>query len=271
MKKALWALGFLAAAGTAGARDFPKPRGAVSDFAGVLDADARARLAALAADLESKTTAELAIVTVDSLAGDTVENTANAIFNAWGVGQKGKDNGVLILLAVGDRKTRIEVGYGLEGTLNDGLCGEIIRAKMIPEFKAGRLAAGLEAGAQSVATIVAGGSVSLPEESRGVEDRPWYPWVFGFVAVLFFGAVGYAFVLFAVLKTGVSFAGALVSGVAAMLLRYLLRDQRHPIQSVLWGGGSGGGSFGSGGGGFGGGGGSFCGGSSGGGGASGSW
>lgn len=270
MKKALLALGFLTAAETAVAREFPKPQGAVSDFAGVLDADARARLTSLAAGLENKTTAELAIVTVPSLEGDTVENAANALFNAWGVGKKGKDNGVLILLAVQDRKTRIEVGYGLEGTLNDGLCGEIIRAKMIPEFKAGRLAAGLEAGAQSVATIVRGGAVEFPAESTRVEDRSWYPWLLGFLVVLFFGGLGYVFILLAVLKTGVSFAGALVSGLAALGLRYLFAGPDHPIQHALWGGGrGGGGSFGSGG--FGGGGGGFGGGSSGGGGASGSW
>lgn len=103
-----------------------------------------------------------------------------------------------------------------------------------------------------------------------MEDRSWYPWLLGFLVVLFFGGLGYVFILLAVLKTGVSFAGALVSGLAALGLRYLFAGPDHPIQHALWGGGrGGGGSFGSGG--FGGGGGGFGGGSSGGGGASGSW
>lgn len=267
MTRGGWALAALLFAGGAGAREIPKPLGRVSDFAGVLNAEERSALEAVAAELERRSTAELAVVVEASLEGETVEGRALALFNAWGVGKKGKDNGVLILLAVADRRVRLEVGYGLEPRLPDGLCGEIIRRDMTPAFRSGRLGAGLLAGAKAVARAASGES---PEPAR-LQDRSWYPWLFGFVVVLFFGALGYVFVLYSVLNAGAAFSGALVSGLAALGLRYLLAGADRPVAQALWGGSLGGGGRWTGGGGFGGGGGGFGGGSSGGGGASGSW
>lgn len=116
---------------------FPTATGYVTDAAHVLDAPAGNTLTTLADDLEQQTTAELAVVTVPSLDGMTVEEYANKLFQAWGIGKKGHDNGVLVLVAPGERKMRIEVGYGLEPVLPDGLAGEIIRTNFTPAFANG--------------------------------------------------------------------------------------------------------------------------------------
>src|SRR6185295_1187940 len=91
-----------------------KPQGYVSDFAGVIDAQSKAELENYCTRVEQQTGAEIALVTIDSLSGEPIEDVANTIFRAWGVGKKGKDEGVLMLLSIGDRRTRLEVGYGLE-------------------------------------------------------------------------------------------------------------------------------------------------------------
>src|SRR5215208_3678732 len=93
---------------------FPKPAGPINDFDAVLDDETRSALATLVNDVESETSAEIAIVTVASLDGMSIEEYANRLFKEWGIGQKALDNGVLILVAPGERQMRIEVGYGLE-------------------------------------------------------------------------------------------------------------------------------------------------------------
>src|ERR1019366_5484315 len=109
------------------AKEFPQARGRVNDFAGVLQEPSRRMLEQICADVERATSAELAVVTVASLKVDTVEAVSNRLFREWGIGKKDKNNGVLILVAPKDRKMRIEVGYGLEAVLPDGLAGEIVR------------------------------------------------------------------------------------------------------------------------------------------------
>src|SRR5690348_9508325 len=97
-----------------------KPQGYVSDFAHVLSSDTRQALEAKLSNFERATTNEIAVVTVPSLEGDTEEDYAVRLFKEWGIGKKGKDNGVLILIAPHERRARIEVGYGLEEVLPDG-------------------------------------------------------------------------------------------------------------------------------------------------------
>ena len=92
-------------------------------------------------DVEQQTTAEIAVVTVPSLDGMTVEEYASRLFKAWGIGKKGRDNGVLVLVAPTEHKMRIEVGYGLEAVLPDGLAGQIVRTECLPRFKEGDYAA----------------------------------------------------------------------------------------------------------------------------------
>src|SRR5262249_8266042 len=167
----------------------PKPQGYVNDFAGVLDASAKAQLAALVRDTEQKTTVEIAVATVSSLDGMTIEEYANKLYHAWGVGKRGKDNGVLLLVSPLDRKVRIEVGYGLEPVLPDGLSGEIIRTALVPEFKNGAFAAGILAGARRIAEIVERNHRVTDEERRqlavAAENRP--PML---LTTAFFGLVG---------------------------------------------------------------------------------
>jgi len=98
----------------------------VHDFANSLSADAIQRLESMGQQVERETTAQLTIVTVTSLEGQSIEQYANTLFNQWGIGQKETNNGVLLLIAPNDRRVRIEVGYGVEPLLSDGLCGEIL-------------------------------------------------------------------------------------------------------------------------------------------------
>ena len=152
---AILALGSLAFAPDASARAWPKPEGYVSDFARVVDPASRDSIEALARELREKTGAELAVVTLPDLGGDEIEPVSVDLFQAWGIGKKGTDEGVMILLASKERRVRIEVGYGLEGILPDGLCGSIIRRVMAPELAAGRIGSGLLRGAAAVAGVIA--------------------------------------------------------------------------------------------------------------------
>ncbi|HYQ89239.1 MAG TPA: TPM domain-containing protein [Candidatus Binatia bacterium] len=251
-------LGPLAAAPEACARAWPKPQGYVSDFASVMDSASRDSIEAMAGELREKTGAELAVVTLPDLGGDEIEPVAVDLFGAWGIGKKGKDEGVLILLASQERRVKIEVGYGLEGILPDGLCGSIIRQVMTPDLAQGRIGAGLLHGASAVTGVIAKdrgvtitGALPAPGEDGGEDQGSRFP----FLVVLFL-----AIVLSSILRAGSNRRGWMGRG--------------------PWGGGGFGGMFGGfggmgggfgGGGGGGGGFGGFGGGGSGGGGASGGY
>jgi uncharacterized protein len=137
------------------ALSLPKPEGFVSDLAGIMDAQTKESISAVLSELESKTSCEIAVVTVKTIGNDTIENAAVTLFKEWGIGKKGQDNGVLILVAVDDRKVKIEVGYGLEGVLPDGLCGQILDDYVVPEFKNGNYPSGISRGAFAVASVIA--------------------------------------------------------------------------------------------------------------------
>jgi len=137
------------------AQGFPKPVGYVNDFAGVMGSAYQQRIEQLASEIERKTSAEISVVTVQTVAPSDIEQYAVDLFEKWEIGKKGKDNGVLILLARQERKVRIEVGYGLEGVLPDGLCGQIIREKMTPFFKRGKFGEGLLSASATIASIIA--------------------------------------------------------------------------------------------------------------------
>jgi len=126
------------------------PTGFVNDFAGVLTAETKQQLETRLSSLDASTSAQLSVVTIKSLDGDTVENYAEKLFADWGIGQKGKDNGVLFLVAVEDRVTRIEVGYGLEGALTDAESSWIIRDKITPRFKEGNYNQGIVDGVEGI-------------------------------------------------------------------------------------------------------------------------
>src|SRR5882724_6341891 len=142
---------------------YPSPQGSVTDAAGVLDATSKAQLQSQLADYERQTSNEIAVATIPSLEGETIDSYAVELFKQWGIGKKGKDNGVLILVAPNEHKTRIEVGYGLEPVLTDGMCGQIIREQMLPAFRANQYASGLFAAVTEIQTVLGGGSLPPPK------------------------------------------------------------------------------------------------------------
>lgn len=146
----------------------PAPSGYVNDFASALDDPAEQYLEGFLQTLERDTTAEVVVATVASLEGMTVEEYANRLFAEWGIGQAADDNGVLMLVAPGDRAVRIEVGYGLEPILPDGLAGEIIRTEMLPEFRAGNVPRGIGRGLNRISQIIRGD----PQAARAASPTP---------------------------------------------------------------------------------------------------
>ena len=185
----VWVLAFSGAA--AGQKQFPRPTGWVGDFAEVIEEADEQKISELATNLEQETTAELAVLTITSLEGGSIEDYAVRLFEQWGIGKKDKDNGVLLLLAIQDRQWRIEVGYGLEPILPDGLCGEIGRKQMVPLLKKGKYGEAAYAGAYRIAEIILSkaGQPCGPYGGTGVlGERPTPPRSLGEV---FFEKVGY--------------------------------------------------------------------------------
>ncbi|OGS45282.1 MAG: hypothetical protein A2539_08645 [Elusimicrobia bacterium RIFOXYD2_FULL_34_15] len=135
--------------------ELPKPTGWVVDNAGIIDTQSSQQMSATIQELEQKTGAEIAVVTVKNLGNDSIENFSVNLFKKWGIGKKGKDNGVLLVSSIDDRKVKIEVGYGLEGILPDGLCGEILDKYVIPSFKEGAYGKGLAKGVLAIASVIA--------------------------------------------------------------------------------------------------------------------
>ena len=117
--------------------DVPYLQGRVTDDAEILSPEAATRIGAMLEDHEARTTDQVAVLTVTTLDGESIEDFALRVFEAWQLGQRDQDNGVLVVVAPGDRRMRIEVGYGLEGRLTDLEAGRIIRNVMAPRFKAG--------------------------------------------------------------------------------------------------------------------------------------
>jgi uncharacterized protein len=172
----LLALGALAAA-TARAGEVPALSGRVVDRAGVLDGTAQERLTDALADHERRTSEQLVVLTIRTLDGEPIEDFAERTFRAWRLGQAGKDNGVLLVVAIDDRRMRIEVGYGLEGRLTDAAAGRIIRDVMAPAFRAGAYADGIARGVEAILSRLGDeghdlaargeGAAKPPEEARG--------------------------------------------------------------------------------------------------------
>ncbi len=225
----------------AGAADaVPEHRGYVTDTAGVMGEWA-AKTEALCREIERRTTAEVAVLTVRSIAPLAPQQYAQEVFDRWKIGKKGKDNGVLLLVAVDDRKMWIATGYGVEGVLPDGKVGEIRDRVMFPAFRQKQYGQGIYLGVAAVGQILGAGTGAPVERKQR------------------FGGVPVSFLLFAIV-------------VGLLVLRSLFSG---PFSSYRRGGGGwypGGFGGGFGGGGFGGGGfGGFGGGASGGGGAGGGW
>ena len=134
----------------------PLPPTPVVDLAGIIETDAETKLNRYLKDLEAQTGAQMAILTINSLEGQALEEFSIDIAHSqWKLGQKGKDNGVLMVIALDDRKYRIEIGYGLEGLLPDSLIGSIGRQFLVPYFKQGDYSTGIYAAAVVIANEIA--------------------------------------------------------------------------------------------------------------------
>ncbi|MGE6106029.1 TPM domain-containing protein [Aeromonas veronii] len=146
----LWATALQAAP------DFPTLSGRVVDEASLMSRKQAHQLTQQLAAFEKRSGIQLVVVSVDSLDGETIEEYGYQLGRHWGIGQKGKNNGVLLLIAQDDRKVRIEVGYGLEGALPDAIAANIIHGRILPAFKRGDMVAGIMAGSQSIMKALAG-------------------------------------------------------------------------------------------------------------------
>ena len=145
----------------------------VQDYAGVLTSKSKQYLQTLGRDLDRKTTAQVVVVTVPSLKGAALDEYALTLLRDWGIGQKDKNNGVLLLIAINDHKSRIEVGYGLEGILPDGKTGRIQDEYMLPYFKKGQYDAGIVQGYQATAQVIAkAAGVSLKAKGSATSQPP---------------------------------------------------------------------------------------------------
>lgn len=273
------------------ALEVPPLTGRVVDQAHLLSAEVSASLSADLAEHERRTGNQVVVLTLPSLEGEPLEEFSHRVATTWKLGRKGTDNGVLLLVVQGERKIRIEVGYGLEGTLTDAVSARIIRGEMVPRFRSGDIAGGIAAGAKAIIGTIEG-TYTAPEpfggqapQGGGLSETFVLAVLVGALAGAFVGmqhhAMGagvgglLAFVIALSLGLLLAIAASAAGLLGALLLSSLFRGGgglRRAASSDGWlgGGGTGwgGGGFGGSdsGGGFSGGGGDF-----GGGGASGSW
>jgi uncharacterized protein len=145
---------------------FPELTGRVVDEAGLLTQAERQGLTDMLAAYEQKTTNQVVVVTLKSLQGTTIEDYGYQLGRHWGIGQKGKDNGALLIVAPNERKVRIEVGYGLEGELTDAASKLIIENIIVPAFKSGQFGPGIVAGTGAILKVLSGEQVAVPAAAK---------------------------------------------------------------------------------------------------------
>lgn len=233
--------------------DVPALRGRVNDYAGVMNAEQAQRLESRLAQFEVETGHQVAVLTVPTLDGDDIEGFSIRVAEKWQLGQKGFDNGVILVVALKDRRLRLEVGYGLEGVLPDAIAKRIISEYIVPRFRVQDYAGGIVAGIEAVLSVIK--NEPLPKPARQPNPAQGFPWD-----------------LFLMLVVTLAVFGIMAAASGTNRRRpnlWATGGRHHP--PIYWGSGLGGGFGGRyrggfGGGGFGGGGGGF-----GGGGASGSW
>jgi uncharacterized protein len=134
--------------------NLPALTGRIVDQANIIPADVRSAIEAKLVDLEAKSGIQLVVATVASLEGQEIDPYANQLFRSWKLGEKAKNNGVLLLVAPNERRVRIEVGYGLEGTLTDALSKVIIANAIAPRFKTGDFGGGISRGVDDIITVL---------------------------------------------------------------------------------------------------------------------
>ncbi|MDQ6734866.1 MAG: TPM domain-containing protein [Nitrospirota bacterium] len=148
------------------ALDVPPLTGRIVDLAHLLPSDVAASLSAELAEHDRKTGNQIVILTLPSLEGEPLEEFSHRVSTTWKLGRTGTDNGVLLLVVPGERRIRIEVGYGLEGTLTDAKSSQIIRREIVPRFKSGDFAAGINAGVKAIMATIEGTYTAPNEPSQ---------------------------------------------------------------------------------------------------------
>jgi len=239
----LTAVLFLFAATILSAREVPPLSGPVNDYAAILSADEKETLESFLLALDRQTGVQIAVLTIPSLEGESLESFSLKTVEQWKLGQQGEDNGALLLVSLGDRAVRIETGYGLEGTLTDAKSGLIIRNVIAPRFREGKYGAGILVAVRNMAGIATDNREILSESVK----NPLKEKSGGNLAGLLFFIVFYL-----IMRAGFHRRGGLFTG---LLLGSMLGGRRSGsgFSSGGFGGFSGGG-FSGGGGGFGGGG-----------------
>ena len=167
---------------------FPPLTGRVVDQAGLLDVETTTRLEQQLQAHEAATSNQLVVVTLKDLQGLAIEDYGYQLGRAWGIGQKGKDNGVLLIVVPGLRKIRIEVGYGLEGELTDALSANIIQAVILPQFRDGNFAQGITEGVDAIIQAMGGQYRFRSPQNQSNELPPW--WVIFFLPLIFLRRFG---------------------------------------------------------------------------------
>lgn len=181
------------------AANFPALTGRIVDQANIIPAETRTALEPKLADLEAKSGIQLVIATVRSLEGQEIEPYANELFRTWKLGEKTKNNGVLLLVAPNERRVRIEVGYGLEGTLTDALSNVIITNAIAPRFKAGDFGGGISRGVEDIITVLTTDASewqqrpSLRLDDPGTPQIPTWIFVVGLIAIMTLATVSPGF------------------------------------------------------------------------------
>jgi uncharacterized protein len=163
---------------------FPQLTGRVVDDAGILDAATRQSLDAKFAAVEAKSGDQIVVVTLKSLEGTSIEDYGYQLGRAWGIGQKGKNNGAILIVAPNERKVRIEVGYGLEGALTDAVTRLIIANAILPRFRAGDFAGGIVRGADDIVQVVSGDAEEFKRRAAQRPDDAPFPIDIGTIIIL---------------------------------------------------------------------------------------
>ena len=154
------------------ALDVPYLSGRINDYAGILSETAVNDIEKTLKDFEQKTTCQIAVLTIKSLEGENLEEFSIKVAETWKLGKKKKDNGVLLLIAQNDRQMRIEVGYGLEGSLTDYASGRIIANEIVPLFKIGDYNAGITNGVNAVISTITTGKYTAGADIPAAAETP---------------------------------------------------------------------------------------------------
>ncbi|MFH2091801.1 MAG: TPM domain-containing protein [Pseudomonadota bacterium] len=272
--------------------DVPRLKARVNDYGNMLAAATENQLETVLGELEHTDSTQIVVLTLVSLEGENIEDYSIRLADEWKIGQKGQDNGAILIISKNDRQLRMEVGYGLEGILTDLMAGRIIDNIMVPQFKAGNFDQGVTDGIQAMIQVVRGEFDAAQENRRHApRSNPWHSNLFGIIVFFFLinmigrirrplgalsggilfpilGAMFFNFgLLWCLLMIPVGAIGGLVMSFLGSPLSFSSTSYQSRHDKDFWmGGGSGFGGGGFGDGGFSGGGGGF-----GGGGASGGW